>query len=74
MNDLRQMPNFYVLLHKIQNTAFMQEKIVILDFGPQTTQLIGHAAYAELNIYSEIIPYNKYPFGREASKEAASSA
>lgn len=43
----------------------MQEKIVILDFGSQTTQLIGRRV-RELNIYSEIIPYNKYPFGREA--------
>ena len=43
----------------------MQEKIVILDFGSQTTQLIGRRI-RELNIYSEIIPNNKYPFGREA--------
>ena len=43
----------------------MQEKIVILDFGSQTTQLIGRRV-RELSIYSEIIPYNKYPFGREA--------
>ena len=42
----------------------MQEKIVILDFGSQTTQLIGRRI-RELNIYSEIIPYNKYPFGQE---------
>ncbi len=45
----------------------MQEKIVILDFGSQTTQLIGRRV-RELNIYSEIIPYNKYPFGREAEE------
>ena len=42
----------------------MQEKIVILDFGSQTTQLIGRRI-RELNIYSEIIPYNKYPYGQE---------
>ncbi len=42
----------------------MQEKIVILDFGSQTTQLIGRRI-RELNIYSEILPYNKYPFGQE---------
>ncbi|MDE6574745.1 MAG: glutamine-hydrolyzing GMP synthase [Muribaculaceae bacterium] len=42
----------------------MQEKIVILDFGSQTTQLIGRRI-RELNIYSEIIPYNKYPYGKE---------
>ncbi len=42
----------------------MQEKIIILDFGSQTTQLIGRRI-RELGIYSEIIPYNKYPFGQE---------
>ena len=42
----------------------MQEKIIILDFGSQTTQLIGRRI-RELGIYSEIIPYNKYPFGKE---------
>ena len=45
----------------------MQEKIVILDFGSQTTQLIGRRI-RELSIYSEIIPYNKYPVGREAEE------
>ncbi|MCM1067940.1 MAG: glutamine-hydrolyzing GMP synthase [Muribaculaceae bacterium] len=45
----------------------MQEKIVILDFGSQTTQLIGRRI-RELSIYSEIIPYNKYPFGRESDE------
>jgi GMP synthase (glutamine-hydrolysing) len=38
----------------------MQEKIVILDFGSQTTQLIGRRV-RELNTYCEIIPYNKFP-------------
>ncbi|MBD5234278.1 MAG: glutamine-hydrolyzing GMP synthase [Bacteroidales bacterium] len=42
----------------------MQEKILILDFGSQTTQLIGRRI-RELNIYSEILPYDKYPFGKE---------
>lgn len=45
----------------------MQEKIVILDFGSQTTQLIGRRI-RELNIYSEIIPYNKYPYGQEQTE------
>ena len=43
----------------------MQEKIIILDFGSQTTQLIGRRV-RELSIYSEIIPYNKFPFGDES--------
>lgn len=36
------------------------EKIIILDFGSQTTQLIGRRL-RELNEYCEIIPYNKFP-------------
>ena len=38
----------------------MQEKIIILDFGSQTTQLIGRRI-RELNVYCEIVPYNKFP-------------
>ena len=34
---------------------FMQEKIIILDFGSQTTQLIGRRV-RELNMYCEIVP------------------
>lgn len=37
----------------------MQEKIVILDFGSQTTQLIGRRI-RELNMYCEIVPYNRF--------------
>ena len=42
----------------------MQEKIVILDFGSQTTQLIARRV-RELNTYCEILPYNKFPEGDE---------
>jgi len=38
----------------------MQEKILILDFGSQFTQLIARRV-RELNIYCEIHPYNKLP-------------
>jgi len=45
----------------------MHEKIVILDFGSQTTQLIGRRV-RELNTYCEIVPYNKFPFGDASVK------
>ena len=38
----------------------MHQKIIILDFGSQTTQLIGRRV-RELNMYCEIVPYNKFP-------------
>lgn len=38
----------------------MQERLIILDFGSQTTQLIGRRV-RELNMYCEIVPYNKFP-------------
>ena len=38
----------------------MHDKIIILDFGSQTTQLIGRKI-RELNTYCEIAPYNKFP-------------
>ena len=40
----------------------MLEKIIILDFGSQTTQLIGRRI-RELNTYCEIVPFNKFPYG-----------
>lgn len=38
----------------------MQEKILILDFGSQYTQLIGRRV-REQNVYCEIHPFNHYP-------------
>jgi GMP synthase (glutamine-hydrolysing) len=38
----------------------MHEKLIILDFGSQTTQLIARRI-RELDTYCEIVPYNKFP-------------
>lgn len=38
----------------------MQEKILVLDFGSQTTQLIGRRI-RDLDTYCEIVPFNKIP-------------
>lgn len=38
----------------------MTEKILILDFGSQFTQLIGRRL-REINVYCEIVPFNKIP-------------
>lgn len=38
----------------------MQQKIIIIDFGSQTTQLIGRRV-RELDTFCEILPYNKFP-------------
>ena len=40
----------------------MMQKIIILDFGSQTTQLIGRRV-RELDTFCEILPYNKFPHG-----------
>ena len=37
----------------------MIEKVIILDFGSQYTQLIARRV-RELNVYCEIFPYNKH--------------
>jgi GMP synthase (glutamine-hydrolysing) len=38
----------------------MQDKIIILDFGSQYTQLIARKV-RELNVYCDIVPFNKLP-------------
>lgn len=43
----------------------MQQKIIILDFGSQTTQLIGRRV-RELDTFCEILPYNKFPKGDDS--------
>ena len=43
----------------------MKQKIIILDFGSQTTQLIGRRV-RELDTFCEIVPYNKFPIGDES--------
>ncbi|MDR1344993.1 MAG: glutamine-hydrolyzing GMP synthase [Tannerellaceae bacterium] len=45
----------------------MHEKIIILDFGSQTTQLIGRRV-RELNTYCEIVPFNKFPYDTDGIK------
>ena len=43
----------------------MTQKIIILDFGSQTTQLIGRRV-RELDTFCEILPYNKFPVGDDS--------
>lgn len=43
-----------------ETNSSMAEKIIIIDFGSQVTQLIGRRL-RELNVYCEIYPFNKVP-------------
>lgn len=45
----------------------MNEKIIILDFGSQTTQLLGRRI-RELNTFCEIVPFNKFPYDDDTVK------
>ena len=47
----------------------MDERVIILDFGSQYTQLIARRV-RELNIRSEVYPYDKYPMDQQDNIEA----
>ena len=47
-------------MHADIYTVNEMQKIIILDFGSQTTQLIGRRV-RELDTFCEILPYNKFP-------------
>ena len=47
-------------MHLHLTLFYMNEKIIVLDFGSPTTQLIGRRI-RELNTFCEIVPYNKFP-------------
>ncbi len=62
MSGCIEMP-FDTAASKLQNFAYlcpMTEKVLILDFGSQYTQLIARRV-RELNIFCEIFPFNRFP-------------
>ena len=52
--------HFFYTFVRLHFQSIMTEKIIILDFGSQVTQLIGRRV-RELNVYCEIHPFNKMP-------------
>ena len=50
----------FALSNRNYTYLYYMQKIIILDFGSQTTQLIGRRV-RELNTFCEIMPYNKFP-------------
>ena len=54
------LPSLRRLLIIHSNKTQRMQKIIILDFGSQTTQLIGRRV-RELNTFCEMLPYHKYP-------------
>ncbi len=49
------------------------ERIIILDFGSQVTQVIGRRV-RELNVYCEIHPFNKFPFENSDAESGAEAS
>ena len=54
--------NFAAIKFKVDRPLMQQQKVIILDFGSQTTQLIARRL-RELDTFCEILPYNKFPVG-----------
>ncbi len=57
---VKKIRRIFVVKIKQYNKKMQQQKIIILDFGSQTTQLIARRL-RELDTFCEILPYNKFP-------------